>query len=65
MVELEEECKYLRLKISDMEKQAAKGIAMSDTAGSEVLSTSTISKAEEMSRLKDLEESFEDRYTKV
>ncbi|KAG8235665.1 hypothetical protein J437_LFUL016038 [Ladona fulva] len=65
VVELEEECKSLRMRISDMEKQAAKGLGMADTAGSEVLSTSTISKAEEMSRLKDLEESFEDRYTKL
>jgi hypothetical protein len=32
---------------------------------SEVMSSSTISKAEENARLKDLEETFEERYTKV
>jgi hypothetical protein len=34
-------------------------------APSEVMSSSTISRAEENARLKDLEESFEERYTKV
>jgi hypothetical protein len=32
---------------------------------SEVMSSSTISRAEESARLKDLEETFEERYTKV
>jgi hypothetical protein len=32
---------------------------------SEVMSSSTISKAEESARMKDLEETFEERYTKV
>lgn len=31
----------------------------------DVMSSSTISKAEECARLKDLEDSFEDKYTKV
>jgi hypothetical protein len=32
---------------------------------SEAMSSSTISRAEESARLKDLEETFEERYTKV
>lgn len=37
----------------------------SGDAPSEVMSSSTLSRAEENARLKDLEESFEERYTKV
>jgi hypothetical protein len=37
----------------------------SGDAPSEVMSSSTISRAEENARLKDLEETFEERYTKV
>lgn len=38
---------------------------LSGDAPSEVMSSSTVSRAEESSRLKDLEETFEERYTKV
>ncbi|XP_046392524.1 centromere-associated protein E-like isoform X2 [Ischnura elegans] len=66
---LEGECKYLRLRVSELEKQvnsmSVKGSNICDTVGSEVLSTSTISKTEEAARLRDVEESFEDRYTKL
>ncbi|XP_071440553.1 GRIP and coiled-coil domain-containing protein 2-like isoform X2 [Hetaerina americana] len=66
---LEEECKSLRLQVSELEKQISslsmKGSNACDNVGSEVLSTSTISKTEEASRLRDVEESFEDRYTKL
>jgi hypothetical protein len=67
--DFEEECKCLRVRVSELEKQInvlnIKGSNVCDNMGSEVLSTSTISRTEEAARLRDVEESFEDRYTKV
>nr|CAD7570793.1 unnamed protein product [Timema californicum] len=57
--ELERRILYLERECEDVRKEGA------GEAPSEVMSSSTTSKAEEMSRLKDLEGSFEERYTKV
>lgn len=56
LLEAEEEVSSLKSRLQTTE--AGEG-------QSEVMSTSTISKTEETSRLKDVEESFEDRYTKL
>lgn len=55
-----EEIAQMRSRIAEFEKEAAV-----DVAHSEVTSNSTISKTEEQARLKDLEDSFEERYTKL
>nr|CAD7196277.1 unnamed protein product [Timema douglasi] len=57
--ELERRILYLERECEDARKEGA------GEAPSEVMSSSTTSKAEEMSRLKDLEGSFEERYTKL
>nr|CAD7608807.1 unnamed protein product [Timema genevievae] len=56
--ELERRILHLERECEDARKEGGE-------APSEVMSSSTISKAEDTSRLKDLEESFEERYTKL
>ncbi|XP_046989493.1 GRIP and coiled-coil domain-containing protein 2 [Schistocerca americana] len=55
-----EEIAQMRSRLTEFEKEAAV-----DVARSEVTSNSTISKTEEQARLKDLEDTFEERYTKL
>lgn len=40
-------------------------LAAHESTNTEVSSTFSLSRAEELSRMKDLEDSFEDKYTKV
>nr|CAD7396570.1 unnamed protein product [Timema cristinae] len=54
----------LERRILDLERECEDARKEGGEAPSEVMSSSTTSKAEETSRLKDLEESFEERYTK-
>lgn len=68
--EVEEESGRLKLELEgkvkamrDMEEEIWR--LKSNDSQTEALSTSTISKVEETARLADLEESFEERYSKV
>ncbi|XP_069676250.1 GRIP and coiled-coil domain-containing protein 2-like isoform X5 [Periplaneta americana] len=63
--ELEEEISVLKGRIQQLEHEAEEMRRESGDVHSEVMSSSTISKAEESARLKDLEETFEERYTKL
>ncbi|CAG2054003.1 unnamed protein product [Timema podura] len=54
----------LERRILQLERECEDARKEGGEAPSEVMSNSTISKAEDTSRLKDLEESFEERYTK-
>ena len=51
----------------ELEREMARqsGTEQHDDSRSEVMSTSTVSKVEEISRMKDIEDSFEDRYAKL
>lgn len=53
--------------IQDLEQEVSrlKDIAAHESTNTEVSSTFSLSRAEELSRMKDLEDSFEDKYTKL
>lgn len=53
--------------IQDLEQEVSKlrDIAANESTNTEVSSTFSLSRAEELSRMKDLEDSFEDKYTKL
>ncbi|PSN47728.1 hypothetical protein C0J52_04605 [Blattella germanica] len=63
--DLEDEVKRLKSRIQQLEREAEEMRKENGDAPSEIMSSSTISRAEESARLKDLEESFEERYTKL
>lgn len=62
----------VKSRCDDLEREAASGLRNlncssehHDDSRSEAMSTSTVSKAEEINRMKDIEDSFEDRYAKL
>ena len=68
---LQNETRSLKASIDEMKEESGrnKSLNMSshdlDDSRSEVMSTSTVSRVEEQSRMKDVEDSFEDRYSKL
>ncbi|KAJ9589098.1 hypothetical protein L9F63_017602, partial [Diploptera punctata] len=62
--ELEDEILTLKTRIQQLEREAEE-MRRDGDAPSEIMSSSTISRAEDSARLKDLEETFEERYTKL
>merc|ERR1711915_39689 len=58
--------KFSELKEVSLKSQSLNStLHENDESRSEIMSTSTVSKAEEFNRMKDVEDSFEDRYSKL
>ncbi|KAK2719650.1 hypothetical protein QYM36_005211, partial [Artemia franciscana] len=60
--ELKEENTMLKSRLKDLDEGSAQDRSAHD---SEILSTSTVSKAEEIRRLREIDDSFEERYNKL
>ena len=62
-------CNTLREEIASMKNESvahnSSSITEQDDSRSEMMSTSTVSRVEEQSRMRDVEDSFEDRYSKL
>ena len=65
--ELSASLEAAKQRSEELEREMARqsGTEQHDDSRSEAMSTSTVSKAEEISRMKDIEDSFEDRYAKL
>jgi len=53
------------LNTSNSLNQSSSSVAENDDSRSEIMSTSTVSRADEVNRMRDIEDSFEDRYARL